>query len=1028
MISRFLSIIMTKVINQHAEQYFPDHADLQHVYDYSVIGMLAIDTYGIVRYVNTVALPYMERGNDDIIGQSLFSLYSDIDPDKSNEGKLMRLEEITDCEFKLNIGKGAAKWALISSKVHCAQGDTLTYLFIRDVTVLKKKERLYSYLNQASEELAGARDTKSALEKIAQLIVPIFADWFTIDIVKNDRFELQILKHKDPNKIDWARQYRKNYPPDPNSDIGAAVVLKTGKPGFVPVVTDEMISAIITDPDQLKAVREIGLQSVIIVPISQKDKIIGVANFISSRVDYHFDETDLDFAKNFAGLIGLSLENARLNEEALNEIASRKKAEYQFRFLADSIPHKIWTAGPDGEVTYYNQQWYDYTGMHSFDELKDKVWDILHPEDRAIAAVEWPRAIQNGIGLEREQRFLRHDGVYRWHLSRVEVHKDLDGENKLWVGTSTDIHEQKVGQLLNESANAELLSANENLASLNEEWAATNEELAATNEELRIAQTDLEILIGKVTEGTERRARLAAIVDSSDDAIISKTLKGIITSWNNSAEKLFGYTDKEAIGKHISLIIPVNRLKEEEFIISQISQGRKVDHFETIRLAKGGREIPISITISPVMDDDGNIIGASKIARDISKQKEYEEALQRYTKKVETLNTIGKLISESLDLQTILQKVTDAATSAIEASFGAFFYNQVNEKGESYMLFTLSGAERSAFESFGMPRNTAVFHPTFAGEGVVRSDDITKDQRYGKNPPHHGMPKGHLPVVSYLAVPVISQSGAVIGGLFFGHPEPGRFTQDHEDLVISIAAQAAISIDNARLYDEVKLLNEKKDEFIGLASHELKTPLTSITGYLQIIDRLKTDEQSGRFVDKTIKQVRKLSGLVNDLLDVSKIEAGKLQMRKATFDLLEIIRDAIELMQQTNDKYTISLEKTLESCIVRADSQRIEQVMVNLLSNAIKYSHGAGKIIVSVNKTEKNVMVSIQDFGIGIAANKQVNVFSRFYRVEDLDAHISGLGIGLYLCYEIITRHNGKIWVESELGTGSTFHFSLPLN
>ncbi|HTK19826.1 MAG TPA: PAS domain S-box protein [Mucilaginibacter sp.] len=1019
---------MTKVVNQHTEQYLPDHSDLQQAYDYSAMGMLAIDTYGVTGYANPVALSYMGLDKHHIVGQSLFSFYSDVDPGKSNEGKLMRLEEITDCEFKLNIGDAVNKWALISSRVHNTNGDTLTYLFIHDISALKKKEKLYSYLNQASEELTQARDTKSAFEKIAELIVPTFADWFTIDIVKNDRFELQVLKHKDPDKVEWAQEYRKNYPPDPNSNVGAAVVLKTGKPGFVPAITDEMISAIITDAEQLKAVRGIGMQSVIIVPIHQKDKIIGVANFISSRLDRHFDEVDLDFAKNFAGLIGLSLENARLNEEALNEITTRKRAEYQFRFLADAIPHKIWTAGPDGEVTYYNQQWYDYTGMHSFDELKGKIWDILHPEDRAIAAVEWPRAVQNGTEMEREQRFLRHDGVYRWHLSRVTVHKDGEGQNRLWVGTSTDIHEQKVGQLIIESANLELLSANEDLASLNEEWAATNEELAATNEELRIAQTDLETMIGKLSESAERKSRLAAIVDSSDDAIISKTLKGIITSWNNAAEKLFGYTNKEAIGKHISLIIPVNRLKEEEFIISQISKGRKVDHFETIRLAKDGSEIPISITISPVMDENGNIIGASKIARDISKQKEYENELQRYTQKVETLNTIGKLVSESLDLQTILQKVTDAATSAIEASFGAFFYNQVNENGESYMLFTLSGAERSAFESFGMPRNTAVFHPTFAGEGVVRSDDITKDPRYGKNAPHFGKPKGHLPVVSYLAVPVISQSGVVIGGLFFGHPEPGRFTQDHEDLVISIAAQAAISIDNARLYDEVKLLNEKKDEFIGLASHELKTPLTSITGYLQIIDRLKTDEQSGRFVDKTIKQVRKLSGLVNDLLDVSKIEAGKLQMRKATFDLLEIIRDAIELMQQTNDKYTILLETVVDTCMVCADSQRIEQVMVNLLSNAIKYSHGAGKIIVRMNKTEKNVNVSIQDFGIGIATNKLGNIFSRFYRVEDLDAHISGLGIGLYLCYEIITRHHGKIWVESELGTGSTFHFSLPLN
>jgi PAS domain S-box-containing protein len=1019
---------MTRVVNQHTEQYLPDHTDLQHVYDYSAIGVLAIDTYGIVHYVNTVALCYTGLDKHGIIGQSLFSFCEDAGPDKSGEGQLMRLEEITDSEFKLNIDGEITKWALISSKVHCSQGDTLTYLFIRDISVLKKKERLYSYLNQASEELAGARDTKSALEKIAQLIVPTFADWFTIDIVKNDRFELQILKHKDPDKIEWARQYRKNYPPDPNSDIGAAVVLKTGKPGFVPVVTDEMISAIITDPGQLKAVREIGLQSVIIVPISQKDKIIGVANFISCRADYHFDEADLDFAKNFAALIGLSLENARLNDEALSEIASRKKAEYQFRFLADAIPHKIWTADPSGEVTYYNQQWYDYTGMHSFDELKDKIWDVLHPEDRAVATAEWPRAIQNGVGLEREQRFLRHDGIYRWHLSRVEVHRDAEGQNRLWVGTSTDIHEQKVGQLLNESANSELLSANENLASLNEEWAATNEELAATNEELRIAQTDLEILVGKVSEGMERKARLAAIVDSSDDAIISKTLKGIITSWNKGAEKLFGYTEKEAIGNHISLIIPTNRLKEEDFIISQISQGRKVDHFETIRVAKNGDEVQISLTISPITDENGVIIGASKIARDISKQKEYDDELQRYIQKVETLNTIGKLISESLDLQTILQKVTDAATSAIEASFGSFFYNKVDENGESYMLFTLSGAERSAFESFGMPRNTAVFHPTFSGEGVVRSDDITKDPRYGKNHPHYGKPKGHLPVVSYLAVPVISQSGEVIGGLFFGHSEPARFTKDHEELMISVAAQAAISIDNARLYDKVKLLNEKKDEFIGLASHELKTPLTSITGYLQILGRLKTDEQSGRFVDKTIKQVRKLSGLVNDLLDVSKIEAGKLQMRKVKFDLMEVINDSIELMQQTNEKYTIMLGSAIETCIVRADNQRIEQVMINLLSNAIKYSHGSGEIIVRVNKIEKDVTVSIQDSGIGIAANKLGQIFSRFYRVEELNPHISGLGIGLYLCHEIITRHNGKIWAESELGTGSTFHFSLPLN
>src|SRR5579859_2065362 len=131
---------MTKVANQHTEQYLPDHTDLQQVYEYNPIGTLAIDSYGVVRYVNSVALPYMGLGRHDILGQPLFSFYADVDPDKSNEGKLMRQEEITDCEFKLNVNPSTTKWVLVSSKVHLSHGVALTYLFIRDITALKKRE------------------------------------------------------------------------------------------------------------------------------------------------------------------------------------------------------------------------------------------------------------------------------------------------------------------------------------------------------------------------------------------------------------------------------------------------------------------------------------------------------------------------------------------------------------------------------------------------------------------------------------------------------------------------------------------------------------------------------------------------------------------------------------------------------------------------------------------------------------------------------------------------------------------------
>jgi GAF domain-containing protein len=176
--------------------------------------------------------------------------------------------------------------------------------------------------------------------------------------------------------------------------------------------------------------------------------------------------------------------------------------------------------------------------------------------------------------------------------------------------------------------------------------------------------------------------------------------------------------------------------------------------------------------------------------------------LLREKQRAEALQTVGSAIAGRLDLHEIVQLATDAARALTPAAFGAFFYNVVSDAGESYMLYTLSGVDRSAFERFPMPRNTAIFAPTFDGEGIVRLDDVLADPRYGHSPPYHGMPEGHLPVRSYLAVPVITSDGEVAGGLFFGHPEPGMFSADDERMVIGIAAQSAIAIENARLYQE----------------------------------------------------------------------------------------------------------------------------------------------------------------------------------------------------------------------------------
>ncbi len=211
----------------------------------------------------------------------------------------------------------------------------------------------------------------------------------------------------------------------------------------------------------------------------------------------------------------------------------------------------------------------------------------------------------------------------------------------------------------------------------------------------------------------------------------------------------------------------------------------------------------------PIRDETGRVVHWFGTNTDIQEQRDVEESLRRHVDTLAELNELNLAMATPTRTDEIVQKATDAATRLTKAAFGAFFYNVTNERGESYMLYTISGVPRSAFEKFPMPRNTAVFGPTFKGEGVVRSDDITKDARYGHNAPHHGQPAGHLPVKSYLAVPVMSRGGEVIGGLFFGHPEVGVFDEDAERYATGVAAQAAIALDNARLYADLRRSEER---------------------------------------------------------------------------------------------------------------------------------------------------------------------------------------------------------------------------
>jgi PAS domain S-box-containing protein len=365
--------------------------------------------------------------------------------------------------------------------------------------------------------------------------------------------------------------------------------------------------------------------------------------------------------------------------------------------------------------------------------------------------------------------------------------------------------------------------------------------------------------------------RLAAIVESSADAIISKQLDGTITSWNGAAERLFGYAADEIIGQSVLTLIPEDRRGEETDIIERLRRGERLEHFETVRLHRSGRLLDISLTISPIRRADGAIIGASKIARDITQRKQAEELLQRQAERLEILNRVARIISRDLDLDRIVQAVTDEATAISGAQFGAFFYNVVDAAGESYFLYALSGVPREAFAQFRMPRNTAIFGPTFSGERVVRSGDIRKDPRYGRSAPHHGMPAGHLPVVSYLAVPVVSASREVIGGLFFGHEEPERFGPETEALISAIAGQAAVAIDNARLHRaaQAEIAQRKEAEAAKeLLLHEVKHRVKNTLATIQALATQTLKGAPAEERDAFISRLHSLSG-AHDLLTAS---------------------------------------------------------------------------------------------------------------------------------------------------------------
>ncbi len=526
---------------------------------------------------------------------------------------------------------------------------------------------------------------------------------------------------------------------------------------------------------------------------------------------------------------------------------------------------------------------------------------------------------------------------------------------------------------------------------------------------------------------------LAKIIESSDDAIVSKDLNGIILSWNAAAERMFGYTAAEAIGHSIRIIIPDVRQSEEDFVLGEIRAGKSVQHYETVRQRKDGTLIPISLTVSPIHNEQGVVIGASKIARDNTERAQLLAMAQEQAATLKTLSGIAVTLAASLDRGAIAQQVADAATAAIHAEFGAFFYNVVDAtSGDTYMLYALSGVPKEAVDGLPKPGATAVFAPTFGGEGVVRLADLSQDARFSHNFPFHGLPPRHLPVRSYLAVPVKAASGEVLGGLFFGHAQPDVFTEQHEELAVGIASWASVALENARLYRQARDADRVKDEFLAVLSHELRTPLNAIVGYSRLLrGGLLSDDKATRGLEALERNANSLTQIVEDVLDISRIESGKIRLDVQPVELPLIVHNGVATMQPAADAKGIRIQTIMDPSVrpVSGDPNRLQQVIWNLLSNAVKFTPKGGRIQVRVERVNSHVDVVVSDTGIGIRREFLPHVFERFRQGNAGSTRQSaGLGLGLSIVRHIVELHGGSVDAASDgEGQGATFRVRLPV-
>ena len=493
---------------------------------------------------------------------------------------------------------------------------------------------------------------------------------------------------------------------------------------------------------------------------------------------------------------------------------------------------------------------------------------------------------------------------------------------------------------------------------------------------------------------TERSlARLAAIVESSDDAILSKDLDGIIQTWNAGAERLLGYRAEEAIGQPITLLLPPEWIQEEEQILERVRSGQRVEHLETVRLTKDGKRIDVSVTVSPVKDQDGQIIGVSKIVHDISDRKRVEEAL------AQDRNLLRTLIDNLPDCVYVkdTQSRFLAANLAIAHLMGAATVNDILGKSDADFYPPEMAAEYRADE-----------------EGLLRSGQplVNKDE------PHRDVNGNRMDILT-TKVPITDGQGKIVGLVGITHDITEIKRAEEGMQQAKAAAEAA---------------NVAKSQFLANMSHELRTPMNAILGMIDVALPKAIDPTVQDCLQTAKGSADLLLTLLNDLLDSARIESGKLELESAPFSLRRMLDQITRVLSvRASEKglcfYCRMPDGTPDAVV--GDRMRLQQVLLNLAGNAIKFTE-RGEVEISLRASSEGgeacLEFAVRDTGIGIPPSGQERLFQPFAQADaSMARRFGGTGLGLSICKSLVEMMGGRIWVESEVGKGSTFYFTVRL-